>query len=91
MSNEVRIEIRSTNLLDEKEFAGNKKTYGRQNAAIFNGGDYPTPFKVNVEKGHEYAPGEYTIDPRSYIADEMGNLKLKSLKLLPLAGSSAKK
>lgn len=85
--NLIRVEVRSTNLIDVKDFQG--KTYGWQSAAIYNGGDYPAPFRVNVQKGHEYAPGEYTIDPRSYRVDEMGNLKLKSTKLLPLGGSSA--
>lgn len=85
----VRVEIRSTNLTDTKKFDGNGKTYGWQSAAIFNGGDYPTPFRVNVEAGHEYQPGDYTIAPASYKVDEMGNLKLKSTKLLPIGGTSA--
>ena len=84
--NMIRVEIRSKNLVDVKDFQG--KTYGWQNAAIFNGGDYPAPFRVNVQQGHEYDPGEYTIDPRSYRVDEIGNLKLKSTKLLPLGGAS---
>lgn len=83
--------IQSTNLQDVKEFDGNKKTYGWQSAGIFNGGDFPLPFRVNVEKGHEYAPGEYVIAPRSFITDGMGNLKLKSIKLLPTGGSSKPK
>lgn len=91
MSNAIRVEVRTTNLVDVKQFDGNKKTYGWQNAAIYNGGDYPAPFRVNVEEGHEYPPGDYTLDPRSYRVDEMGNLKLKSVKLLPLGGTSATK
>jgi hypothetical protein len=87
--NMIRVEIRSKNLVDVNEFHG--KTYGWQNAAIFNGGDYPAPFRVNVQQGHEYDPGDYTIDPRSYRVDEMGNLKLKSTKLLPLGGTSKPK
>lgn len=93
MSNDllVRVVIQSTTLQDVKEFEGNKKTYGWQSAGIFNGGDFPLPFRVNVEKGHEYPPGEYVISPRSFIADNMGNLKLKSIKLLPISGSSKPK
>lgn len=85
--NVVRVEVRSKNLTDVKPFSG--KVYGRQSAAVFNGGDYPTPFHVTVEQGHEYEPGDYTIAPSSYRVDDMGNLKLKSTKLLPLGGSSA--
>lgn len=84
----VRVEIRSTTLDRVRAFQG--RNYGEQNAAIHNGGDYPLPFKVNVEQGHEYPPGIYTIDPRSFRADEYGNLKIKALRLLPVAGSSAK-
>lgn len=88
MSNAVRVIVQNTELVNEKVFAQNGKTYGSQYAAIFSGGPFPIPFKVNVEKGHEYPPGEYTIAPSSYITDDMGNLKLKSTKLLPLGGSS---
>jgi hypothetical protein len=91
MSIHIRVTVLSKVLHDAKVFAQNGKTYGRQNAAIFNGGDFPVPFNVNVEAGHEYEPGEYTIAPSSYRVDEMGNLKLKSTKLLPLGGSSAPK
>lgn len=88
MSNAIRCVVQSTNLTNVKKFDGNGKFYGTQSAAIFNGGDFPMPFGVNVEQGNEYAPGEYTIDPRSFQRDGMGNLKLQKLKLLPLGGSS---
>lgn len=83
----VRVIVQSKQLRDEKEFHG--KTYGWQSVAIYNGGDFPQPFQVNVQKGHEYEPGtEYTIDPRSYRPDDRGNLQIKKLKLLPLAGGA---
>lgn len=75
----------------DRERPYNNKTYAEQGAAIHNGGDFPVPFKVNVEKGHEYEPGEYVIDPRSYTRDDMGNLKLKGVRLLPLGGASVSK
>lgn len=84
--NAIIVEIHSKNLSREKPY--NNKIYGTQSAAIFNGGDFPLPINVNVEKGHEYEPGQYTIDPRSFTRDDMGNLKIKGLKLLPLGGSS---
>lgn len=89
MSNEIIVEVRTTQLDRVEAWKG--KHYGEQGAAIYNGGDYPMPIKVRVEQGHEYQPGQYTIDPRSYTRDDMGNLKIKGLKLLPLAGSSGKK
>lgn len=82
----IRIEVKSTELRRAEEWKG--KVYGEQSAAMYNGGDFPTPIKVRVEKGHEYPPGEYVFDPASFIADEMGNPKLKRVKLLPVGGSS---
>jgi len=87
--NSVRVVVQSKNLVDVKEFQG--KRYGWQSAGCFNGGDFPAPFRVNVLEGHEYDPGEYTIAPSSYRTDDMGNLKLKSIKLLPLGGASIAK
>lgn len=84
--NVVRIEVRSKTLDRVRQYQG--KNYGEQSCAIYNGSDYPLPIKVNVEQGREYEPGEYTIDPRSFTRDEMGNLKIKGLRLLPLGGSS---
>lgn len=85
--NVVRVVVQSTNTRDSKEFQG--KHYGWQAAAIFNGGDFPLPFQVNVQIGHEYPPGEYTIDPRCFSADERGNLRISKIKLLPLGGTTA--
>lgn len=79
-----RIVVVSKNLHDEKEFQG--KRYGWQDAAIYNGGDFPAPFHVNVQVGHEYEPGEYVVDPRSFRPDDNKNLRLKSVKLLPIGG-----
>lgn len=84
--NTIRVEVRSKNLDRVRLYQG--KNYGEQSAAIFNGGDYPLPFKVNVEQGREYDPGEYTIDPRSFVTDAMGNLQLKRVRLLPLGGAA---
>lgn len=87
MSNAVRIVVASKELNRVEAWKG--KHYGEQTAAIYNGTDFPLPIKVRVEQGHEYEPGDYTIDPRSFTRDDMGNLKIKGLKLLPLGGTSA--
>lgn len=88
MSNEIRVVVKSKDTGSYvKEYKG--KSYAYQNAAIFNGGDFPLPFQVNVEVGKEYDPGEYTIDPRSIRVDERQNLVFKGVKLLPLGGGSA--
>lgn len=83
----VRVEVRSKELKRVEPWKG--KHYGEQGAAMYNGGDFPTPIKVRVEQGHEYEPGIYVFDPASFIADEMGNPKLKRVRLLPVAGGSA--
>jgi len=87
MSVSVRVVVASKSLNRTKDFKG--KTYGTQAAAIYNGGDFPMPFGVNVAQGAEYDPGEYTICPTSFQRDDFGNLKLKGVKLLPLGGSSS--
>lgn len=87
--NMIRIEVRSKQLDRVRPYQG--KNYGEQSAAIHNGHDFPLAFKVNVEEGKEYDPGEYTIDPRSFVTDQMGNLSLKRVRLLPVGGASAKR
>lgn len=83
----VKVEVRSVELRNVDEWKG--KHYGEQMAGMYTGGDFPVQIKVRVEKGHEYQPGMYVIDPRSYIADEMGNPKLKRVRLLPISGGSS--
>lgn len=87
--NIIRVEVRSKNTDRAREYKG--KTYAEQQAAIYTGGDYPMPFKVNVEVGHEYEPGEYTIDPRCFTTDQYGNLVVKAVRLLPIGGASVGK
>lgn len=84
--NGIRVVVQSKTLTRVEEFKG--KRYGEQSAAMFNGGDFPQPIKVRVTEGGEYEPGEYTFDPASFIADDMGNPKLKRVRLLPLGGAS---
>lgn len=82
----VVVEVRSKELRRVENWKG--KNYGEQTAAMYNGGDFPTPIKVRVEQGHEYEPGRYVFDPASFIADEMGNPKLKRVRLLPVGGAN---
>lgn len=83
----VKVEVRSVELHNVDEWKG--KYYGEQMAGMYTGGDFAVQIKVRVEKGHEYPPGMYVIDPRSFIADEMGNPKLKRVRLLPISGVHA--
>lgn len=82
----VVVEVKSKNLSRVENWKG--KFYGEQGAAMYNGADFPMPIKVRVEQGHEYEPGQYVFDPASFTADEMGNPKLKRVRLLPISGSS---
>lgn len=81
----VVVEVVSKRLSRVEPWKG--KNYGEQGAAMHNGGDFPTPIKVRVQEGHEYEPGRYVFDPASFIADEMGNPKLKRVRLLPIGGA----
>jgi hypothetical protein len=80
----IRVSVVSKTLHNVRPYQN--KNYGEQSAAMHTGTDFPTPIKLNVQQGNEYDPGDYTFDPQSYIADEMGNPKLKRIKLLPLGG-----
>lgn len=85
--NVLRVTVLTKNITRERDYKGT--IYGEQSAAMYNGGDFPTPIKVPVVKGSEYAPGDYMIAPQSYVADEFGNPKLKRIQLLPLGGVEA--
>ena len=89
MNQSIVVVVQSKNLQRVENWKG--KNYGEQSAAMFTGGDFPTPIKVRVEQGAEYEPGDYTFAPSSFIADEMGNPKLKRIRLLPLGGSAVVK
>lgn len=84
--NTVEVEVKSTELNNVSEYKG--KHYGNQRVGLHNGGDFPVPFDVYVERGNEYPKGRYVIDGRSYTTDDKGRLVLKRLKLLPLGGKA---
>lgn len=79
----MKIQIKSKNTSNQREYKG--RMYGEQEAAILGGGDYPLPFKVNVELGKEYDPGDYTLDVQSFATDQHRNLQLKRVRLVKLA------
>ena len=82
----MRIEIKSKNLGNVRDYKGNP--WGEQSAAIHGGGDYPTPFKLNVQQGKEYAPGFYELDPSGFGTDKHGNLLLNKVRLVPAAAAA---
>ena len=85
----MRIEIKSAQSINHR--AGNNgKTYGEQQAALHDGGDFPVPFKLNVEVGKERAPGFYKIARGSFGNDKFGNLVLSRLNLEPEEQGKAK-
>lgn len=79
----MRIEIKSKNLTNVGDYKG--KMYGEQQAAIYGSGDYPLPFKINVEQGKEHAPGFYDLDVSGFGTDQHGNLKLNKVRLVAVA------
>jgi hypothetical protein len=76
----MRIEIKSGNSINHRQ-GNNGKTYGEQQAALHDGGDFPIPFKVNVEVGQEKKPGFYRFGRGSFGTDKFGNLVLGRLSL----------
>ncbi|MDR7135722.1 hypothetical protein J2X06_002940 [Lysobacter niastensis] len=85
----MRVEIKSNKSTNHR--AGNNgKTYGEQQAALHTGGDFPLPFKVNVEVGHEKPAGWYRLSPSSFGTDKFGNLVLGRLSLEQEPATAAK-
>lgn len=80
----MRVEIKS-NKSSNQRAGNNGKTYGEQTAALHTGGDFPLPFKLNVEAGHEKPAGWYRLAPGSFGTDKFGNLVLGRIALEPEA------
>lgn len=77
----MHVEIKSKTSINHRQ-GNNGKTYGEQQAALFeDGADFPIPFKLNVEVGHEKDPGRYRIGRGSHGTDKFGNLVLTRLNL----------
>jgi len=76
----MRVEIKSKTALNQRT-GNNGKVYGEQSAALHDGGDFPLPFKLNVEVGREHEPGMYAIAPGCHGTDKFGNLVLARVRL----------
>lgn len=78
----MRIEIKNAESANHR--AGNNgKVYGEQTAALHTGGDFPLPFKLNVEVGQEKRAGFYKLGSGSFGTDKFGNLVLGRVSLEP--------
>lgn len=74
------VQFKSKSSSNHREYKN--KFYGEQQAALHGpGADYPLPFKVNVERGHEYEPGEYNLAMDSFGTDQHGNLRLNRVRI----------
>ena len=57
----------------------------RQMACIDLGNGYELPFSVGLGQRPAYPPGNYTIDPRSYMTNQYGDLQVgRYVDLLPV-------
>lgn len=83
------VEVKSKTSTNHRQ-GNNGKTYGEQQAALFDGGDYPIPFKLNREAGQELNPGRYRFARGSFGTDKFGNLVLGRLSLEPEAVAAGK-
>ena len=86
----MRVEIKSKTSTNHRT-GNNGKTYGEQQAALHTGGDFPLPFKVNAEVGHEKPAGWYRLSPSSFGTDKFGNLVLGRIALEPEAVAASSK
>jgi hypothetical protein len=84
----MKVQIKSATSTNHREYKG--RYYGEQQAALVGGqADFPLAFRLNVERGAEYPPGDYELDPASFHTDEHGNLRMKRVRLLPTKAAPA--
>lgn len=83
----MKIIIKSEVVNTNSGTSRNGKSYSirEQNAALDNGGDFPHPFRIQLEdKQPAYAPGEYQLDPQSIYVGDFQRLSIGRVKLLPV-------
>ncbi len=87
MSNDLRVEIQSTDIDD---FSGTSKSgkpfrIRKQQAFVFRPGEqYPDRFQVRLQDDQQpYAPGHYVVDMSSVRVSRYGDLEFGPLSLTP--------
>lgn len=74
-------EVKSDKLNNLREYKG--AMYGEQTVALYDGGDYPTPGKLNRKEGEALKPGTYDLAPGCIGTDKHGNYVLGRIRLVP--------
>ncbi len=94
MSNELRVEIQST---DVDEFSGTSKAgrpfhIRKQQAYLFRLGEkYPDRFQLRLEDHQQpFEPGHYTVDLSSVRISRYGDLEFGTVKLIPVSQNKVK-
>jgi len=85
----MEVEIKSE-VLSFLRNGTNGKTYGKQDAALHDGGDFPLPFQISVEQGKQYKPGRYKFGRGSFGTNKFKELSLGFLRLEPITPATAK-
>lgn len=82
----IRVIVKSENVNNRAGTGKNGKPFSfrEQGAALENGGDFPYPIKLRLERDQPaYKPGVYTFSPESYRVDDFGNPELRYVTLVP--------
>jgi Helix-destabilising protein. len=83
----IRVLVKSENVSLRNGTGKNGKAYSfrEQHAALDDGGDFPAPFRLRLEREQPaYKPGLYTFDPKSYRVGQYGDVELRFVSLVPL-------
>lgn len=83
----IRIIVKSEVVTARRGTGKNGKPFEfrEQAAALDDGGDFPAPFRVRLERDQPaYKPGIYTFSAQSYRVGQYGDVELRYASLVPL-------
>lgn len=70
----MRILVKTAEVVQEVTQKGN--TLYKQQVALENGGQFPLPFHVTIQKDKPYSPGVYDFHPSSFRVGRFGGIEL---------------
>lgn len=83
----IRVIVKSENINVRSGTGKNGKAFSfrEQFAALDDGGDFPAPFRVRLDRDQPaYKPGLYTFSAQSYRVGQYGDVELRFASLVPL-------
>lgn len=90
----IRVEVTSDPLNVRRVTAknGDRVELREQNIYVYNGHSYPTRMRITLGRDQApYAPGNYTLGPRSIVQGQYGEPSIgRDIELIPAPASASK-